>query len=707
MTQLQDLNEYKAILKTIPDVLNEFFIDCSIGDAEGAMAAHNHNDVAALYPLIKCLSYELAFFYDYKFDNYSANDDKAAVVYMLHDEIMSQMTNDSRFATIMPLVDFGDVASIAKFKDYYDFAGSLAADDSQRVFVWLEGLNKTTLLEVEKKLSNSRLDLLNYIEDSKVVNEMISKLPNSYKLNKKVDDLNYAILDSCMDCLKNGFCITNEDMVDKMYARLHPKLPLVSAHKMRSLIHNSVPVVRGIITQKDVQINDLEYMQEEFMLLHKNQPKFGGYDYLKRQIFKQRLKDNPYQGVDFAAALNLQDLNISLTEILTVDQVAQADYIEQFREAYNADEFWNKYETSKIATEDAVFKVAMQDLLKNALAGFVKAMGKSSTSMLDHYRNDALSVVGDMEKNAVDMQKIHGVINFCRDVFVINEGMDKYWGCQIASQEISRELLEYLANKQELAVADFVAPSNYLKSIYARGAEIRSVLVSRTKVPEGYSLIEQIKHLPESLEKFETSELFYRANKLMMPRVEVMEKYCQDLALQHIQGFHPEDHKLMLDNLELMSQAYPQVAKVDITKVADEIDLNVCQAYLLPLYRGREIIDTDVEQNIGSTSGFDGGARAAVTEVAKLFIDRVLDVHSELLEKPQKCRVIFEPLKVLDNFEIFADDLQENIDESFLMLQKQSILFNKYQRRNHAISEIENTPDLNWQLINQRRFSHS
>lgn len=706
MRGIQKNPDYQAVLKTIPGVLEDYFTENGIFDEEEAMFSPDHVFVASLFPLLKNLSHELEFFYGIPFSNFEEVDNPAAAVFLLNAEINGRLDEDPRFQTIPPILSFDNLAFIPHLHHAFNLAWAQPHDDCLRCFGWLNGLMEVTQRLTDLKINNRKTDIYNQIENSELAYKLAGRFAPYQNMDYKIDELNLSLYQSCIHHLEKSYIIDSLDLTEDVCARLQTQLSQVPPEYIRKEIAGSLPDLVEILQDENLIFNDLLEIRTELKKLEVELVDEADQEWLKGKIFEQSIHEGSSFQSDPNVAISNIKAAVSLENLEFDNGETQEDEVKYVNNLYLQKNFWDKYATSSKIKSDPQFLQAMQVLVGSALYGVIKSDNSQNKSALDAAREDALGILETPDGRMPDQQKSREVLAFCKKVLIISQGAEKYLDCKLVDQSLDYDLLALIMGRDNYSAADFLLPCEFIKSFY----QSQNIIVEKINLSKGlsqeYPLFEKIAALPNSQEKFSAAELFYNANVIIQNHSYVMEKqYCQR-TLNRMQKVHKTEHLRLSDNISLLSQAYPEVGCLPPERLAQSIDDGVCRNYLFAAYEDKQLPPNglrDIFESLPMINRFSPEAVNGLYEISEQFIDNVLNRHLELFDNPQQLQCITMPLKRLNDFVSYTDDISSAINKSADLLKEQMPLYLRYRRFGEKIQKIENVPDLNRELLARHR----
>lgn len=706
MRGIQKNPDYQAVLKTIPDVLEDYFTENGITNEEEAMFSSDHVFIASLYPLLKNLSHELEFFYGIQFSNFEEVDNRAAAVYLLNAEMNGRLNEDPQFQALSPIISFETLAFIPDLHHAFNVAWVQPHDDSLHCFGWLNGLMEITKRLTDLKINNRKVDIYNQIEKSELAYKLAAKFAPFQDMDCKIDELNLSLYQSCIYHLEKSYIIDNFDLAEDVCARLQKQLTQVPSDYIRKEIAGSLPDLVEILHDENLIFNDLLEVHSELKKLEVELVDEADQEWLKKRIYEQSIQAGSSLPCATAVAWSEQKTSTGLGNLNPGHNEAQTQEVKFVNKLYLQKNFWNKYATSSLINSDPQFSQAMQKLVSNALYGIVKSVNPQNQSVLDLARKDALSILETPEDHEPDQQKSHELLAFCKQVLIISQGAEKYLGCKLVDQSLNYDLLALIMERDTYSASDFLLPCEFIKSFY----QSQNIIVEKINLSKGlsrkYPLFEKIAALPNSLEKFSAAELFYNANIVIQAHSYVMEKQYRQLTINRMQKVHKAERLHLSDNISLLGQAYPEMSGFSPESLAQNIDDCVCQNYLFAAYEDKSFPHNGLKDIFDATPGikrFPPEALSGLLEISEQFIDKVLNRHLELFGNPQQLQRVTTPLKRLNDFVSYTDDISSSINKSADLLKEQVPLYLHYRKFSEQIQKIENVPDLNRELLARHR----
>ena len=158
---------------------------------------------------------------------------------------------------------------------------------------------------------------------------------------------------------------------------------------------------------------------------------------------------------------------------------------------------------------------------------------------------------------------------------------ERYFGIKIVDKKLDRNVAE-LSYADSLLPDDFNILSAFLSSFASHHKEIGKIISSCDFSQSNENLWEQVNKLSDSLEKFETVELYYHASLAVRRQAVELEHEFWNNAVDEINKVHQGAFKKFADNLEFVGMLYPEVYQYGTEKLAREIEKGVCNGYLIP-----------------------------------------------------------------------------------------------------------------------------
>ena len=124
MFSLQQHKTYQNLLKAIPLALNAYLAEIGVETERDALFSVQKSKLLELYPVMRCLAYEVEFSYDAEIDLHEIYD-KGAALFDLNSRLLNQIDLCKHFDSRYNGIDFSEMKTAVQLKKFRKFVYDL------------------------------------------------------------------------------------------------------------------------------------------------------------------------------------------------------------------------------------------------------------------------------------------------------------------------------------------------------------------------------------------------------------------------------------------------------------------------------------------------------------------------------------------------------------------------------------------------------
>ena len=712
MASIQQNTAYMEILKSIPYMLNEYFINNNITNEDQAKYSSEREAISGFYPMLKAYASELDLFYGIKAQPVDAND-RVAAAYLLSTELYGKISEAPQFSSIDNLACIDDYNYYQPLSNLFKQSTQIEnPDDHQRYLSWNMFLSNIIDLYLDSATQQQKTDIYENLANSSLSYNLALCISDKNNFETMVEELNGIFYDCCIQYLEKGQEPEQQEINGQIWDRLQKFPSYVPAGQLQKVVNNCSKKLCNIISEDNQTLAEIMYNHHEITLLQKE------YSYdslsaeeLRMHIFRQKIKqqwESPIPELDKQAKTQA----VSAAMFSSVDtREYQKQVFDQQKQFQSQADFWNKYEQKQVINTNLPLKNELQNLLGSAW-GAEFYHDNENTSLLYFETNQLYRILSNIGNQPVNQNVSRNLLGFSKEISILLQHTEKYYGLSLGSERVDRQALAELIYADETYPDDFNILVPLYDNIALHHKDIQHAIGETEYLLPDAKLLQQIEQLPDSLEKFETVELYYHANLAIQRLMIGLEhKYWND-SINAMQQVHVDEYNKFQENIELLSSAYPEVKAYGVEKLAQEIELGLCSSYLFPAYMGENNLSDadnyifDEVSDIDALAAFSEDAKTGLFKITDDFIEDTLHCHEQSIDET-KCRNIFSLLQQYNSFYTSCDQLQTNINQSAELLQSQSTLYCRYNLYKSQQEEQQIDKMLNYEILAQHKLSRN
>lgn len=704
MNNMQQQNEYMQTLKSIPDLLEEYFFANGIENEEQAKHSPEREVIAGFYPMLKAFSSEMEAFYGIKAEPVDV-DDRAAASYLLATELLGKISEDEQFVQTPSCGEDLGHAFSEQLEKLFEWSKTLASEDDRRRYLSWNVFLADIAGHCLKTISDNRKNaVFEKIENSAVAYEIAVRFRENCNLDNNIEEINGILYDSCIRYAEGGMAPDRQEMVNQIIGRIREFGVTVAPERLQKVIYNcSLPLCEIVEEDRQQLAEILENSGNIEFLQQKYRNEVLAPEELRLQIFRQKIKENWEMPLSLADRELLPSQGSAVPRPVVDTGEFQMQEIRRNSQMQAQEKFWIKYETERRIAPGTGLENGVRNLLGNALAAeFYHAEGEESQVSFE--LDQMFRVLSVTDNKPVNRQVARNLLDFSREIMVFSEQSERYFGIKIVDKKLDRNVLAELSYADSLLPDDFNILSAFLSSFASHHKDIGKIISSCDFSHPNESLWEQVKKLPDSLEKFETVELYYHANLAILRQSVELEHGFWNNAVDEINKVHQDAFKKFADNLGLIGMLYPEVCRYGTEKLAREIEKGVCNGYLIPAYSGEANMsqaDAHLFDEVEDIAEFDRFPEEAVSSIFKAtddFSDQAIEKHGLAINGEHASRIL-GLLKSYQSTYQYTEQLTSNVNRSSDVLKEQSALYCRYKlfRSDKNVQEVDKT--FNYELL--------
>lgn len=702
MTELQQQPEYTQVLVSISKLLSEYFEANNISNESQAKYSTEREVITGFYPMLKAYATELELFYNLKTEPLEISD-RAEAAYWLADELSGRIAENPQLQNVGSLREFDVYNSTKPLQAAFNWGEGLSsAEDRNRFFSWALFLCHITDSCLDTLANQCKKDIYYQIESRDIGRALAFSFSNKQNLDDNIDKLNDILYDGCIYYAENGDVPSREALTKQILSRFSGYENVVSKEQMHQLVYKAALPLRSLIVDTSVELS-LIMSNRHYLtrLQQKYYPLILSPEALRFQAFQQKVQQkwsepmpaevnnlsaNPHHTIPFSPTDNREVQKLELQNSLKL----QSEQPE-----------WERYETSHPITKGSELEQGLASLLSNALAAN-SYYDKGQTSLVYFEFNQLFKVLSITDDRPVDSIVARNLLDFSKELMIYAENSEKYLGFKLADQKLDRKLLAELAYSDELYPDDFKILAPFWTSYANHQKEINRVISNVGFIEPNNQIYRQITELPDSLEKFGATELYYHTNVAIQRLILFKEHECWESSLRNMSKIHQKQFEHFSDTLELIGSAYPEVKKYDARKLAKELERGVCSAYLVPVYSGA---DGDFEENIfddikdiNKFNQFSEPAISSVFKAAEDFTEAAIIQHQREVASETAAQVSLS-VQQYQTYYDYTEQLITNIGNAAELLQAQSAIYFRYNLHKESVAAQTPTQSYNYELL--------
>ena len=192
MASIQQNTAYMEILKSIPYMLNEYFINNNITNEDQAKYSSEREAISGFYPMLKAYATELEVFYGHKVEPIDAND-RAEAAYLLSISLHGHVLDDCKFADVSPISESG-YSLAAPIHQLFDWAQNRPAEeDKKHATSWAMFLSNIADAYLDTVATQRKAELYEQIDDRDLGQSIAIFFSNKRNLLDNIDMQKYRI----------------------------------------------------------------------------------------------------------------------------------------------------------------------------------------------------------------------------------------------------------------------------------------------------------------------------------------------------------------------------------------------------------------------------------------------------------------------------------------------------------------------------------
>ena len=166
MASIQQNTAYMEILKSIPYMLNEYFINNNITNEDQAKYSSEREAISGFYPMLKAYASELDLFYGIKAQPVDVND-RVAAAYLLSTELYGKISEAPQFSSIDNLACIDDYNYYQPLSNLFKQSTQIEnTDDHQRYLSWNMFLSNIIDLYLDSATQQQKTDIYENLANS-------------------------------------------------------------------------------------------------------------------------------------------------------------------------------------------------------------------------------------------------------------------------------------------------------------------------------------------------------------------------------------------------------------------------------------------------------------------------------------------------------------------------------------------------------------
>ena len=717
MFSLQQQKTYQNLLKAIPLALNAYLAEIGVETERDALFSVQKSKLLELYPVMRCLAYEVEFSYDAEIDLPEIYD-KGAALFDLNSRLLNQIDLCKHFDSRYKGIDFSEMKTAVQLKKFRKFVHDLPDGKEKEIAnFWLCTLSnicKETVIHGNKNIAS---DIYDEVESSSVSYEIAQKVDISLEDNERISLIDEVLFKSCKEALTNQKFPAPEILSKQIFNTLkdydkndYPSLPRLSfvVHNCMAPLNELIEDNQDIYTQAE---NDLKNMLAFDDDIQKNNKLTASQ--LREIIFQQHLENLKRPNMkrfDLHAFLQ-KSKPFNLKEFYEAEKniiECQKQFLQTFAIINQEAPKWLVYEQRREISNMPLLNETRKDLIRLILNQLVAV--KSDTkgniedlSALVKFASELQNIID--EETELNSKNLLHILSFTDALVSTADAANKYLGTSFDNQTVNHDILNMMHAQKEIYSYDLEFISDYVdkfaqtcNDFFKKKENQKNINIS------GFDKIkEKIANLPASMEKMEMLELINIYSHLIYGKFYNAAEEQKENTAEFFINFHSQEYDALKRKLAAMAEFYPEIQGEGIEKTAKRINASTVNDILLPLYQNQNPEKAYVTLYAGE-QGLSDEAMSGLVKISGEFISSVIKKHYLLLKdgniSPNLVKKVIEQTSTNNLIGAFEESLRQSSKE----LQKQIDIYNRFQEFNLVRKKTTVSKELRQRLIIKYKY---